>query len=141
MEGNAEVEWKGGNRSACVDLLEIANLVVKKGGKGVLGAGGGVGTVIVIEDFALYPGKVHTGGTSSSGLSPVFVTGFVMGMLSSAGYAGKYEFQMASAAKNAVTDERLRALGGWIVGKQHARDAFRHAELFSVKCGKSDPTC
>ena len=95
-------------------------------GKGRLG-------VLVIEDFVLYGGGRHVGGKASDGLSPVFVTGLLLGWLEGMfqeRFLGLHiEYQMASAAKGVITDVRLRSLGGWIVGSAHCRDAYRHAEL------------
>jgi hypothetical protein len=38
-------------------------------------------------------------------------------------------WQQASMAKSVMTDERLRSANLWLPGKQHARDAVRHAVL------------
>jgi len=40
--------------------------------------------------------------------------------------------QSAQTAKTFCTDERLEEWGLWIPGKQHARDAIRHACYFSL---------
>lgn len=34
--------------------------------------------------------------------------------------------QTPSQAKTVITKDRLRALGGWVRGQEHARDALRH---------------
>jgi hypothetical protein len=38
--------------------------------------------------------------------------------------------QHASLAMSTVTDDRLKAWGFWVPGKEHARDAIRHAITF-----------
>lgn len=40
--------------------------------------------------------------------------------------------QQAVAAKRLITDERLKLLGWWVPGQDHARDALRHLALYLV---------
>jgi hypothetical protein len=42
-------------------------------------------------------------------------------------------FQTAGAAKPFVTDEKLKAMGLWVPGQKHARDALRHLVTFLVR--------
>lgn len=44
-------------------------------------------------------------------------------------------FQTPAAAKRRVTNNRLRAAGGWMRGMDHARDAMRHLLLREDRLG------
>lgn len=46
--------------------------------------------------------------------------------------------QTPSAAKTRVTNDRLRAAGGWLRSQQHARDAVRHLLLREHNAGEFD---
>jgi len=46
--------------------------------------------------------------------------------------------QTPSAAKQRVTNDRLRAAGGWLRSQNHARDAMRHLLLREDRCGELD---
>jgi hypothetical protein len=46
--------------------------------------------------------------------------------------------QTPSAAKVMVTNDRLRAAGGWVRSQQHARDAMRHLLLREHTVGELD---
>lgn len=46
------------------------------------------------------------------------------------GTGQRVEVQMASDAKNVITDQRLKLWGAWKAGAEHARDAQRHGLLF-----------
>lgn len=82
-------------------------------------------TDLVIEDFIL---RERT--KQRNLLAPVRLTaGLVQEVLRSDKLIG-ITLQSASDAKSVVTDERLKALGLWQVGQQHARDAIRHLALF-----------
>lgn len=41
-------------------------------------------------------------------------------------------FQTAGAAKGFVTDPKLKIMGLWVPGKQHARDALRHLLYYMI---------
>lgn len=41
-----------------------------------------------------------------------------------------YHMQTAQAAKNFVTDDKLKEWGFWKKGERHARDSYRHALFF-----------
>jgi len=47
--------------------------------------------------------------------------------------------QTASDAKNFVTNEKIRRLGLWAPGEDHARDAIRHAVLYMTRRNLIDP--
>lgn len=88
---------------------------------------GSVGWVtdVVIEDFIL-----RQGTKDRSLLSPVRLTaGIVQEVLRSEKLIG-LTILSASDSKSTITDDRLRRLGLWIVGQQHARDACRLLMLF-----------
>lgn len=42
----------------------------------------------------------------------------------------RYFVEQTPALAMSVTDDRLKAMGFWLPGKQHARDALRHAIIF-----------
>jgi len=46
--------------------------------------------------------------------------------------------QTPSAAKQRVTNDRLRAAGAWVRGQNHARDAMRHLLLREDRAGELD---
>jgi len=58
----------------------------------------------------------------------------VIGMLEERAdaYGWGFKHYMPAAAKRLVTDERLKAIDLYVPGMGHARDALRHAILFSV---------
>lgn len=83
----------------------------------------------VYEDFILRAGKEHS--SARSGLSPVRITALVQGLL----YNGRpnYVAQSPADAKGRWTNERLRRAEMWTVGKEHGRDATRHAALYYAR--------
>jgi hypothetical protein len=87
--------------------------------------------VVVIEDFVLYPGKEHYAGRE--GLAPVRITAYLEAILYERGWEGNVKKYMASDSKRVVKDDRLRQLGLWVEGMQHARDAWRQVVLFCRK--------
>lgn len=48
-----------------------------------------------------------------------------------------FHLQSASDAKSTIGDERLRGLGAWYAGAQHARDAARHFHTFALRYRKN----
>lgn len=97
----------------------------------------GLPTYFVCEDFILKAFKT----SERAQLYPVWVAAAVMGYrqgISDAYEAGGFGptapveavWQQPSQAKTYATDERLRRWGYWIRGKEHERDAWRHAILF-----------
>ena len=82
---------------------------------------------IVVEDFISRPGPAVN-------LSAPRVIGRIMA------WAEDNEvpavMQSPSAAKTVLTKDRLRALGGWVRGAEHARDALRHLLYREHKLGE-----
>jgi hypothetical protein len=88
---------------------------------------------VCIEDFQARPQSVR-GGKAKDKLAPVFLAGLVAGSLSAAGWGPCIRMYDPSLTKSKANDKRLKEWGrltrprnkmGWIVGKQHARDACR----------------
>jgi hypothetical protein len=86
--------------------------------------------LVVIEDFQAHGGAM--GGTGRDKLAPVYVTGWLEGALTGAGWGPSVRMVMPSESKHLANDARLKALGavtggrrGWIKGKRHARDGWR----------------
>lgn len=86
--------------------------------------------IVVIEDFAAHGGAM--GGTGRDKLAPVYVTGWLEGALTGAGWGSCVQMVMPSASKTLGSDDRLKRLSartggrrGWIRGKRHARDGWR----------------
>jgi len=113
----------------CAGSLE-GILTLSREIKGFFGSNRGV---VVVEDFRLRGGPVGT--TKIEGLAPVAVGAMLKMSLFMLKFdvAGGVMMQTASQAKTTVTNERLRALGLWVVGSEHIRDAVRHAELWCRK--------
>lgn len=88
---------------------------------------------VVIEDFQAKPGKVR-GGKAKDKLAPVFLSGMVICSMRSIKMGKAVLMVDPSLSKSKASDARLKDWGrqcrpknkmGWIVGKQHARDACR----------------
>jgi hypothetical protein len=88
---------------------------------------------VCIEDFQARPNAVR-GGKAKDKLAPVFLAGVVAGSLSAAGWKDCIRMYDPSLTKSKANDKRLKQWAyytrpkgkmGWIVGKQHARDACR----------------
>jgi hypothetical protein len=81
---------------------------------------------IVVEDFISRPG-------AAVNLSAPRVIGRILA------WAEENDvpviMQQPSAAKTVITKDRLRALGGWVRGMEHARDALRHLLYREQKLG------
>jgi hypothetical protein len=106
-----------------IDQLHLTSSIV---------SGGSVGWVtdLVIEDFIL---RERT--KSRSLLAPVRLSaGLVQEVLRNEKLIG-LSFLSASDSKGAITDERLRNLGLWVPGQQHARDALRLLALWLRSLG------
>lgn len=106
-----------------IDQLHLTSRIV---------SGGTVGWVtdLVIEDFIL---RERT--KSRSLLAPVRLSaGLVQEVLRNEKLIG-ISFLSASDSKGAITDDRLRNLGLWVPGKQHARDALRLLALWLRSLG------
>lgn len=88
---------------------------------------------VCIEDFQARPQGVR-GGKAKDKLAPVFLNGVVQGALRTARWDSSIRMYDPSLTKGKANDKRLkqwayytrpRGKMGWIVGKQHARDACR----------------
>lgn len=83
-------------------------------------------TEVIIEDFISRPGPAVN-------LSAPRTIGRIEGWCDERGV--DYIMQTPSAAKTVVTNDRLRAMGGWKRGEQHSRDALRHLLYREDKLG------
>jgi hypothetical protein len=83
-------------------------------------------TEIAIEDFISRPG-------AAVNLSAPRVIGRIQAWAEVNDVP--YVMQTPSAAKTVITKDRLRALGGWVRGQEHARDALRHLLYREQKLG------
>lgn len=84
--------------------------------------------VFVFEDFILRPGP-H--GSKRAGLSPVRMTAYLLTAIRDVSLLmPTIVAQQPGQAKGFLTDERLKALGWWAVGKPHSRDALRHTATY-----------
>jgi hypothetical protein len=88
---------------------------------------------VCIEDFQARPQGVR-GGKAKDKLAPVYLTGLVSCALLAAKWESSIRMYDPSLTKSKANDPRLKEWGrlarpsnsmGWIVGKQHARDACR----------------
>lgn len=66
-------------------------------------------------------------------LDSVEYIGVVKYFVQDRGLAGRLYMQTASAAKDFITDDKLKRLNLWIKGQQHARDALRHLCFWLIK--------
>lgn len=89
--------------------------------------------LLIIENFILYPGRQHVGGQAKDGLSPVAATYMLLGWLQRDGLGHIPVVKQMKIQADAITNDMLRKGGLWFKGKQHARDAARHAELWARK--------
>lgn len=88
---------------------------------------------VVVESFQIRPHSVLKGGDA---LTPVRIGSALEYMLRQTNIPLFY--QTASQGKGVMTDARLKALGLWWPGEDHARDAARHLVAFlrRVRQGK-----
>lgn len=85
--------------------------------------------ILCIEDFIL-TGPARGGWSSDRrGLSPVSVTYALLGILRQSGWQGRVYWQ-TPAQKEVINNDRLKALGLYVKGSEHIRDALRHMELW-----------
>lgn len=85
---------------------------------------------VVIESFMSRPG-----GAAVSLSAPVTI-GRIIAWCEA--HEVRYVMQTPAAAKRLVTNDRLRAFGGWVRGFEHARDALRHVLYREHKLGIID---
>lgn len=88
-------------------------------------------TELVVEDFISRPGPAIN-------LSASETIGRIYAWCELEGLAPV--MQTPSAAKVVVTNDRLRAAGGWLRSQNHARDAMRHLLLREHNVGELDVT-
>lgn len=88
---------------------------------------------VVMEDFVITPA---TGKKSRQNFSLELI-GAVRWMCLQ--HKVKFVLQTASEAKAFVTDDRLKHIGWWVKGQDHARDALRHLLLFLIKTREIPP--
>lgn len=93
--------------------------------------------VLVVEDFVLRQfttmDRAGIGPAQIAAMLEVWVYEIIASAEAhEAGVGAEVQMvlQDVASAKRVVTDERLKALGLWVRGLQHARDAIRHAELY-----------
>jgi hypothetical protein len=81
-----------------------------------------------VEDYRVYKQKAD-----SHINSPVY-TVKVIALIEYVAHINKIpiRLRMAEHAKTFVTDERLKSWGFWQRGERHARDAIRHAALYTI---------
>lgn len=91
--------------------------------------------LIVVEKFTINASTIQKSREGSNlAIELVGVTRFL------AKQSGKpLEEQSPADAKNFVTDEKLRRIGWYVAGPDHARDALRHVLLASVRHGVVNP--
>jgi hypothetical protein len=82
-------------------------------------------SIVVMESFTLRQLQVE--------LSPLEIAARVEYSIYDHGWPVFYHTQGASEAKTTATDARLRRWGLWEIGKEHARDANRHAATLARK--------
>lgn len=87
-------------------------------------------SVLVIESFQLRPGAKRGDVMSPVVVDAMLRYGLWKGMAGMRGMDVAVYYQTASQGKSVMTDGRLRALGLWWPGEEHARDAARHLVTF-----------
>lgn len=81
---------------------------------------------IVYEDYKVYSQKLN-----SHAFNPIFTVRLIGAIETYCQTNGvKAHKQMATTAKNFVTDDKLKQWGFWQEGMKHARDAIRHGCYF-----------
>lgn len=91
------------------------------------------GVRVVCEDYRVYSWKSKQ--HEWAGLHTPKLIGMIHCLAIQYGFPAKYV--MAVEAKTFVTDEKLKDWGLWIPNQRHARDAIRHAVLYTI-FGESD---
>lgn len=86
---------------------------------------------LVSEDFQLRPSKARGAGSDPRMLDPVRVIAGVETLMWSRTLGSdkpvrEIERQMPGLAKGRFNSDRLRRVGGWVVGSEHRRDANKH---------------
>jgi hypothetical protein len=83
---------------------------------------------LVCESFALRLKKAHGAGSDQRMMDPIRVASAMEALALRRDLRPwvRIEYQMPSAAKKYVTNERMRRWGLWVRGSEHKRDATRH---------------
>lgn len=82
----------------------------------------------IYEDFML---RGQVGSLDRRGILPLAINNWCMGFL--ADYKTNWVAQTPEQAKSRWNNDRLKRSGLWTRGKQHGRDATRHAALWVAK--------
>lgn len=92
-------------------------------------------SVVVMESWRLVPGVALRGKAT---LAPVKLDAMLTYAMHNKWFPIPIMYQSASQGKSVITDQRLKALGMWWRGEEHARDATRHLVTFirTVRRGK-----
>jgi hypothetical protein len=80
-------------------------------------------TTFVVENFVPRKGALTWVPDS------LHIIGWIEGRVWQWGYP-KFVLQSPAQAKSFATDDKLRRLGWWVPGQDHARDALRHLVVF-----------
>lgn len=80
--------------------------------------------VIVCESYTVTPRTIKL-TREYSALEIIGTLRYIAGM-----HGKRFKLQPPASAKNFMTNDRLRSLGWWRPGEDHARDALRHLGLF-----------
>jgi hypothetical protein len=84
---------------------------------------------VVIEDFII------TANTAAKSQAPWSLKQIGMAEYLAVKYGCPFTTQPPSAAKAFVTNDKLKAIGWYVRGQDHGRDALRHAVLYLVRQG------
>jgi hypothetical protein len=84
----------------------------------------GVVGLVAVERFTITRSTALKSSDAHWAMELIGVTKFLCGK-----YSVQLREQQATTAKNFSTDVRLKEVGWWLPGKDHARDAVRHVIL------------
>lgn len=84
----------------------------------------GIVGLVAIERFTITVSTARKSSDAHWAIELIGVTKFLCGK-----YSVRLREQQATTAKNFSTDVRLKEVGWWLPGKDHARDAVRHVIL------------
>lgn len=107
------------------DFLWAASDVIEKEGRDL---------TIVCESFQVTQRSVQQRGERLWSVEQIGV----LRWLAKRAFA-QYLEQSPSDAKSFATDAKLRRIGWWVKGKEHSRDAARHALLYCARNNLIDP--
>ena len=89
--------------------------------------------VVVYEDYRVYAWKASTHAFNELHTAKVIGAIETLVQLQPSLRDTSISVRMAQPVKSFCTDAKLKAWGLWIPGKQHARDAIRHAVFEAVQ--------